>query len=66
MDNAIGVSPKGRGQDARVNRRDARERRSYGDIEKAMDGFFNKLLETEMVAWVNWPHERIADECYRK
>ncbi len=31
--------------------------------EKAMDGFFKNLLGTEMVAWVNWPHERIADEC---
>ncbi len=30
LDNAMGVSPQGRGQDARVNRRDARERRSDG------------------------------------
>ena len=45
LDNAMGVSPKGRGQDARVNRRDAQERRSDGDVEKAMDGFFNNLLE---------------------
>jgi len=44
LDNAIGVSPKGRGQDARVNRRDARERRLDRVVEKAMDGFFNILL----------------------
>jgi len=47
LDNAMGVSPKGRGQDARVNRRDARERRSDDDVEKAMDGFFNNLLVPE-------------------
>ena len=49
-----------------AERRDARERRSDGDVEKAMDGFFNNLLGMEMMAWVNWPHERIADHCYRK
>jgi len=44
LDNAMGVSPQGRGQDARVNCRDARERRSNGDVEKAMDGFFDRKL----------------------
>jgi hypothetical protein len=44
LDNAEGVGPQGRGQDARVNRRDARERRSKDDVEKAMEGFFNNLL----------------------
>ena len=43
LDNAKGVGPQGRGQDARVNRRDARERRSKDDVGKATDGFFNKL-----------------------
>jgi len=42
LDNAEGVGPQGRGLDARVNRRDARERRSNGDVEKAMDGLFNR------------------------
>ena len=36
--------PQGRGQDARVDRRDARQRRSEYDVEKAMQGFFNILL----------------------
>ena len=48
----MGVSPKGRGQDARVNRMDARERRSDYDVEKAMDGFFNKLLHQDFAAKV--------------
>ena len=47
LDNAKGVGPQGRGQDARVNRRDARERRSKVDVEKATDGFFNRLLAFE-------------------
>ena len=44
LDNAKRVGPQGRGQDARVNRRDARERRSKDDDEKAMDGFFIEQL----------------------
>ncbi len=44
LDNAKGVGPQGRGQDARVNRRDARERRSNCDVEKGMDCFLNRLL----------------------
>ena len=45
LDNAEGVGPQGRGQDARVNRRDTQERRSKDDVEKDMDDFFNSLLE---------------------
>ena len=43
----MGGIRKPRCQTGRLNaaeRMDARERRSNGDVEKAMDGFFNKLL----------------------
>jgi len=43
----MGAIRKPRCQTGRLNgaeRRDARERRSDGDVEKAMDGFFNNLL----------------------
>jgi len=33
------------GRPIAVERRDARERRSKDDVEKAMDGFFNKILD---------------------
>ncbi len=44
----MGAIRKPRCQTGRLNaaeRRDARERRSDGDVEKAMDGFFNNLLD---------------------
>jgi hypothetical protein len=44
----MGAIRKPRCQTGRLNaaeRRDARERRSDCDVEKAMDGFFNNLLE---------------------
>jgi hypothetical protein len=46
----MGAIRKPRCQTGRLNaaeRRDARERRSDGDVEKAMDGFFNNLLERQ-------------------
>ena len=43
----MGTFRKPRCQTGRLNaaeRRDARERRLKGDVEKAMDGFFNNVL----------------------
>ncbi len=44
----MGAIRKPRCQTGRLNAaegRDARERRSDGDVEKAMDSFFNNLLD---------------------
>ncbi len=65
----MGAIRKSHCQTGRLNaaeRRDARERRSNGDVEKAMDGFFNRKLVrlgeylADVFPGLRWQYFRIA------
>jgi hypothetical protein len=61
----MGTIRKPRCQTGRLNAaecRDAQERRSDGDVEKAMDGFFNNLLVQEFVNH-GTPEQKVPQEC---